>query len=97
MLSYVAQKILMKLDEKTLLVADKVSEPWKEAIVQGRLLQKLLKRKVRQRAHILLIGNSLRKKFHTGCLRSILGDILLKSEETWLIQRLCRFNTGRTI
>jgi len=72
MLSYVAQKILMKLDEKTLLVADKVSEPWKEAIVQGRLLQKLLKRKVRQRAHILLIGNSLGKisyrllAIHTG-------------------------------
>jgi hypothetical protein len=46
MLSYLAQKILVNLDDKTLMVADEVSDLWKQTIIQGGLLQKLLKRKV---------------------------------------------------
>jgi hypothetical protein len=46
MLRNCAQNILELLDDETLLVADEVSVHWKQAIIQGSLLQKLLKRKV---------------------------------------------------
>ena len=46
MLASCAQDILGLLDDKTLFAADEVSELWREAIIDGQLLQKRLKQKV---------------------------------------------------
>ena len=46
MLSYCAQEILERLDDKTLIVVDDVSATWKKSIIEGCLLLKLLARKV---------------------------------------------------
>ena len=60
MLSYCAQDILERLDDKTLMVADEVSATWKKSIIEGCLLQKLLARKVyRLQIYVSLVSTNV--------------------------------------
>jgi len=46
MLSYLAEDILSQVDDDTLMVADEVCQSWRQVIIQGCFLQKLLQRKL---------------------------------------------------
>ena len=44
--SYIGQDILLQLDPKTLSNAEKVSQSWRGAIVDGKLFERLFNRNV---------------------------------------------------